>query len=731
MVKVNLVAAVTLAAAALLAPTAGFPQDAAAPTEISPATPLPDVPRNQTLILGWSITSPIGVTNPWAIPGYTHQEGNVFMWEPLMYFGIFADEYIPWLADSMEYTSADFTALKIKLNPDAKWSDGTPVTSKDVVYTFEGQMNNDKLPYHAAFEQFVDTRHRRRRPDRRRELQDPGAALQVRSADRKVRHRHPDRARHAWESAQADVNACCRRHSRSRTPAPMTSSPGTPTRRSSTCAKTGGRSRPAASPLPEVKRIVMVNIGGQVGQNMDTVAQRVVNNEFDSALDMRSSVIGNILAQNPKITTHTGNESPYGYLDWWPNSLWMNTQLEPYNDPNVRRAISLSINRDLINEILYEGAQIATIYPFPLYPSLQAFADCPAVKALEEKYQPRKFDPEESAELMTEAGFTKNGDGLWEKDGATVDATIQGFEGIHSDIVPILVEMLRNGGFDAAINFGTDAYQNMADGKAGLYMFGHGASLLDPYAALELFHGRTAQRSAPSAGNNRFSRYKNPEFDAILDEMAPLGVGRSEVPRRSRSRRWGSTGATRSTSRSSSGCTASPTTRHYWTNWPTDGQPRHGHQRRLLGADRLARGHRAAVTALSKRLQELRGARQRAHTPSAIRSLGRWRHVGCALSSLIASSVLAFSALVIWAASTIIFFIPRLSPRNAIRERFAELARMRRFLARRTWRRSSPPCSSSSASISRCWSNTGLHVATLCGSISATRCSTIRRPSST
>ncbi len=55
---------------------------------------------------------------------------------------------------------------------------------------------------------------------------------------------------------------------------------------------------------------------------------------------------------------------------------------------------------------------------------------------------------------MEAAGFAKNGDGLWEKDGETVDATINGFEGIHGDIVPILVEMLRNGGFDAAINFG-------------------------------------------------------------------------------------------------------------------------------------------------------------------------------------------------------------------------------------------------------------------------------------
>ena len=94
-------------------------------------------------------------------------------------------------------------------------------------------------------------------------------------------------------------------------------------------------------PLPDVKRVVYVNLGGQIGQNMDTVAQRLVNNEMDSSLDMRSAVIENILKKNPKITTHTGDNPPFGYHDWWPNSLWMNTQLAPYNDPNIRRAMAL------------------------------------------------------------------------------------------------------------------------------------------------------------------------------------------------------------------------------------------------------------------------------------------------------------------------------------------------------------------------------------------------------
>jgi peptide/nickel transport system substrate-binding protein len=509
-------AAATEAPAATAAPAA-TEAPAATPTQGAlSAGPLKEVPREQTLVLGWGLTAPIGTTNPW-VTGYTHQGGNAFMWEPLMYFAIFADKEVPWLADSMEYTKDDFTELTIKVNKDAKWSDGTPVTAKDVVFTFEGQLNNEKLPYHAAFEQFVSEIAS---PDDLTVVltfKIPAPRFKFEVLMLKFDTGIPIVPAHELEG-QEDVNAFAggleMAHSGPYDLVSWDAVQKIYDLREDWWAVTAGRSA-----LPDVKRIVVVNID-QVDMNI--VAQRVVNNEFDSTLDMRSAVIGNILAQNDKVTSHTGNEPPYGYLDWWPNSLWVNTQLEPYSDPNVRKAMSLAINRDLIDEVLYEGVGISTIYPFPLYPGLQAFADSPAVKALEEQYNPREFNPERSAELMTAAGFTKNGDDLWEKDGATVSMVINGFPGIHGDIVPVLIEMLRGAGFDADVNFGADAYQNMADGKPGAYMFGHGASLKDPYAALELFHSRYSASVGTTAGNNRFSRYANPEYDALLDAMAPL-----------------------------------------------------------------------------------------------------------------------------------------------------------------------------------------------------------------
>ena len=63
------------------------------------------------------------------------------------------------------------------------------------------------------------------------------------------------------------------------------------------------------------------------------MAQQLISNEIDCSLDLRPLTMETILAQNPAIITHTFSESPYGYVDWWPTSLYVNNEREPYNDP--------------------------------------------------------------------------------------------------------------------------------------------------------------------------------------------------------------------------------------------------------------------------------------------------------------------------------------------------------------------------------------------------------------
>ena len=133
-------------------------------------------------------------------------------------------------------------------------------------------------------------------------------------------------------------------------------------------------------------------------------------------------------------------------------------------------------------------------------------------------------------------------------------------------------EMLKKGGFDANVNFGNDAYQNMADGKPGLYMFGHGASTVDPYAVFDLFRTPTI---GTTAGNNNFSRYNNAEFSAIVDQMAPLGADDPKfqgLAAQALGIYW----------RDTIDCPVIqwlhriPYNQTYWTNWPTTDNPADG-----------------------------------------------------------------------------------------------------------------------------------------------------------
>lgn len=102
-----------------------LPSPASEPTTAASATVIPDVPREQTLVLGAALEqAAISITNPWATLGYVHSEGNNLLWEGLSYYGIFADKEIPWLADSMEYTKPDSMELTFRLNKNARWSDG-------------------------------------------------------------------------------------------------------------------------------------------------------------------------------------------------------------------------------------------------------------------------------------------------------------------------------------------------------------------------------------------------------------------------------------------------------------------------------------------------------------------------------------------------------------------------------------------------------------------------------
>lgn len=500
------------------APAAPAAPAAEAPAAAAPAaaTGLADVPREKTLVLmfggdGTQFTD-VELGNPYAT-GASHQIGSAALWEPLFFYSAFADEEIPWLATGYEY-SADFTEATITLREGVEWSDGTPFTANDVAFTLN--MLRDNAPtltrsqaVKAAVEEavavdaltvqlkFVGPRPRFIEEMLRSKFDtgihivpehvfkdvedvatfkcyDPEAGLPVCTGPYKIV---------SWSNTQKFIDR----------------------REDWWAVKTG-----FVESLPAVERILLLPYAGDT-----LMVQRIVNNEIDSCLDLRANVIGQTVAQNPNITTHTADQPPFGYMDWWPTSMWFNHADGPFASKEMRWAVSYSIDRQQMLDVGLQGSGIITPLPFPQYPAMQPYFD--AAQSLLEKYPTNEFNLEKAAALLEGQGYAKDGDGFWVKDGERIPAVISGWQ-VFNDIGPIIVEQLRRAGFDAEWTTPADNGTRISDGTQKIWLNGHGGTITDPFTTLDYYTSKYfAPVGEPTAQSSRF---QNAEYDAILEQMA-------------------------------------------------------------------------------------------------------------------------------------------------------------------------------------------------------------------
>lgn len=108
--------------------------------------------RQQTLFLaGWQWGPPpnFNPINPTA--GFPVQFNQMqLIYESLFAFNLLNSNLVPQLGASL--ATPDATTMVVKLQPDAKWQDGKPVTADDVVFTFELAKRHTEAPYAAAWE---------------------------------------------------------------------------------------------------------------------------------------------------------------------------------------------------------------------------------------------------------------------------------------------------------------------------------------------------------------------------------------------------------------------------------------------------------------------------------------------------------------------------------------------------------------------------------------------------
>lgn len=538
---------------------------------------LKEVPRNRTLVLGITGTSltDFQTFNPY-LPGIATSTGYPYCFEPLFYYnafhtgqtcgpeGIACDEgVIPWLAETSEYTE-DFTGVTISLRNGVTWNDGKPFTSGDVAFTFGMLMDNaPKLTWSVDLDTWVKEITT---PDDHTveiALKNPNPRFVFSYLTFHMDIGIPIVPEHVWKDQDPNKFTFLDTDKGW----PVTTSPwkivaSSQRQRIYDRQDDWWGERTGFTDLPAPERIMVLP-----GTDETKMVQMSLNNEADLTIDLRPNTIKSVLQQNEAVTTWTGDQPPYGYLDWWPISLGFNDSKAPFDDPEIRWAINHAIDRRQLVDLGYQGAGQPTLLPLPNYPALLEYLD--PIKDLSDPID--DHDPDKTAEIMQGKGYEKDGKGFWAKDGKRFPLVIYTLI-LFQDITPVLVQQLRKAGFDASFKqaTGPDFDERVSTGNMDAFILGHGGSVSDPYFTLRLYQSRY---SAPTGERGTYPyRWSNKEYDRIVDEM---GTTSPEDPKlhdlfRQAMEIWvpelPDIGLVQWFHRI-------PTNTTYWTNWPSADNP--------------------------------------------------------------------------------------------------------------------------------------------------------------
>lgn len=231
--------------------------------------------------------------------------------------------------------------------------------------------------------------------------------------------------------------------------------------------------------------------------HVDTATFRVVPESTTRNAELERGFV-HITDPVEPIEVETINDSDYAKVLQKPSAslsyIGFNTEKEPFDDPKVRQAISMMVNKEEVIDGVYEGFGIPA--KGPLAPSIFGYND---------DAKPLEYNVEEAKKLLKEAGLE---DGfkttIWTNDSQQ-----------RIDTAIILQNSLKEIGIDAKVEqmeFG--AYlDKTAEGEHDIFILGWSNATGDAdYGTYALFH--SSQHGDP--GNRTF--YTNKDVDKLLEE---------------------------------------------------------------------------------------------------------------------------------------------------------------------------------------------------------------------
>lgn len=524
--------------------------------------------RAETLIIGFEggqIASP-DVANPFVPARWPMISAGIHqaVFESLFYLNYETGEIDPWLAEGYEFND-DATELTITVREGVAWSDGEPFTADDIAFTLNMLKDNPDLVNGAAIEGSVDAVEAVDERTVRLELTESyprfvldNLAVQIWGAIVIVpEHIWADEDPHTFMNFDLEAGL------------PVATGPyrmvsASPTefvyeRRDDWWAAETGFAE-----LPAPRKLIFVEQGPD-----DRKAVQLGNGQMDGAASIGLGAFKVAQATNPEVIGWF-DEPPYAWVDPCPFFFEFNTTIEPWDDPEMRRAVSWAVNREELANLVNEGAGLPSRWLFPSYGPLEELLD--ENQDLFDKYADGVFEPERAEAVFVDKGYEKGDDGIYVgPDGerlslqllmATPDWSIstsylvQSLSAVGIEVRPKLLAMAANQ--DAASLGEFEARQAWLCG-----------SVADPYTTLNAFHSSRAVPIGERTDYDRGAgRWDNAEYSAIVEEVRQLEPGDPQIKEKFREaleiflREAPAFGLYQQVR-------IVPYAETYWTNWPT------------------------------------------------------------------------------------------------------------------------------------------------------------------
>ena len=448
-------------------------------------------------------------------PGVSRSDTGLhqMIYEYLFYYNLQTGEFVPWLAESYEYNDA-FDELTVTLRDGVTWSDGEAFNADDVVFTYDLLRDNVGMTWASEANARVSSVEKVDDLTVVFHLVDPNPRFHLN------REAFPAVGiwggitilpQHIWEGED---------------PLTFTNSDpiGTGAYRLVDASQNAmtyelrddwwGAEVFGQTPGPA--RVQFVYLGPETN-----VALALTSNEIDVAPIgvLSAGSFEEVARRNENVGAWLA-EPPYSWADPCPRALMIQNATAPFDQPEVRRAISMLIDREAVVNLSYEGTTVPAWGIWPEYDANTPYFD--AIGDLLEQY-PQAYDAATAEQLLADAGLSPsdisiryivNPDSNEEMRVSQVVADQLSAAGINVEVLPMSgatrEDAIRRGDWDLSLQAFCPGYivEN-----------------------LELFHSKffvPLGEPAPWFERNSF-RYSNPEFDAIVDEMFTLSPDDTEA----------------------------------------------------------------------------------------------------------------------------------------------------------------------------------------------------------